>query len=195
MGGTPGPLNLVLAHAVKDIRITVNDSSAQEEDLNLLPCGSTADGRPAASSSRRTRPRPCRAAGSRPTPASSTSASATTSRPTASAAVFVADEDPTRVATIRAGTWIDIFGDFGNADGGWGTTMHLHGELWSGWNGTANFGGTLLTLCNLTDNPDAHACNFTRVFGNNDVDTINFDETYLRNKTRAYGSSTPTPYL
>jgi hypothetical protein len=179
---------------VQNIRITVNDSSAQEEDLNLLPCGSFT-GRQACS---------VLFAQNAPTTVPRGRIQADTGfvhlrvgdnvTTDGFRGAFPSDEDATRVATVRAGTWIDIFGDFGNADGGWGSVMHLHGELWSGWDGTANFGGTLLTLCNSSDNPDAHACKFTRVFGNNDVDTINFDETYLRNKTRAYGSNTPTAY-
>lgn len=82
-------------------------------------------------------------------------------------------------ARIVAARNVDIYGDFARTTGpvfdigdpGYGTIMHLAGEITSGPNSTY----------------------LTRIFGNADADTINFDQTYLGGLTRAFGSNTPTP--
>ncbi len=84
---------------------------------------------------------------------------------------------------ILAGKWIDIFGDFGDLDTGFGTVMGLHGTITP---------GTLTNTCEAAVNPAARTCNLVRIFGNADADTFTFDQTYLGGKTRAYGSNTPT---
>jgi hypothetical protein len=71
-------------------------------------------------------------------------------------------------SNILAGTTIAIFGDYGNADAGWGTNMDLRGTI----------------------TPGSPADNyFTAIFGNTDSDQIRFNQTLLGGMTRAYGSS------
>jgi len=82
-------------------------------------------------------------------------------------------------ARIVAARIVDIYGDFARTTGpvfdvgdpGYGTIMHLAGEITAGPN----------------------SLYLTRIFGNADADTINFDQTYLGGLTRAFGSNTPTP--
>ena len=72
------------------------------------------------------------------------------------------------IALISAGANIDIFGDFGNADAGFGTTMDIHGTI----------------------TPGTGATNRTAIFGDSDVDTFNFLQIQLNGQTNTYGSNT-----
>src|SRR5206468_12669160 len=74
------------------------------------------------------------------------------------------------IAVISAGTNIDIFGDFGNADPGFGTTMDLRGTI----------------------TPGTGATNRTAIFGDSDVDTFNFLQIQLNGQTNAYGGNVAT---
>src|SRR6266566_3993925 len=176
--GTPGPLNVILARALNgNVRLTVAETSAQGEDLNLLPCGTTA-GRAA-----------CGYVFAEGQPKDTTNGAFTRGLIQATNGyaliragdnittdgangVVAADKDATRGATIRATQWIDLYGDFGNADLGYGTTMHLHGELWSGWSGALAWPGSITNSCASALAADPLTCNMTRVFGNNDADAI-----------------------
>ncbi|MGH3369916.1 MAG: hypothetical protein ACRDPR_07925, partial [Nocardioidaceae bacterium] len=93
--------------------------------------------------------------------------------------------DPPLTTQITAGTWIDVYGDHGDLDPGWGSRIYLHSTLTS---------GTLTNTCEQSANPSTRTCNLIRFFGGADADTIYFDSTQLNGKTRAYGSAVPTPY-
>src|SRR5262249_8407824 len=74
------------------------------------------------------------------------------------------------IAVITAGTNIDIFGDFGNADPGFGTNMDLRGTI----------------------TPRSGAANRTSLFGHSDVDTFNLLQIKLGGQTNVFGSATST---
>ena len=90
---------------------------------------------------------------------------------------------------VVAGQWIDIHGDFDafssgatDLDLGFGTVMHLHGTITP---------GKLSPSCSTEVDP-GRDCSVSRIFGNTDTDTINFDQTFLGGRTRAFGSRVST---
>ncbi len=89
---------------------------------------------------------------------------------------------------ILGGRWVDVFGDYNRglagADANYGTVMQLHGTITP---------GTLSGACASEIDP-GRDCNVTRLFGNSYSDTFTFDQTYLGGRTFAYGSNTPTPF-
>ena len=180
-----GALNLVLARAeTADIRLTVRESAAQGEDLNLLYPSTmilvvqnaprvVAHGLITAAGWDLLRAGDDVNFGSgAPTATSQAAAQA--------------------ITQVLAGKWIDIFGDFGapsdELDAGYGTVMTLRGEITP---------GTLTVPCADAINTvgTARSCDYTRIFGNRDADTFDFEQTYLGGRTRVYGSNTPTPFV
>ena len=77
---------------------------------------------------------------------------------------------------IVAGSTITIFGDYLNADPGFGTTM--------------NFGGRVGGVFDLSAPPVSTIR--TWIFGHTDADVFNFLETFLGAPTRVYGSQSQT---
>lgn len=73
--------------------------------------------------------------------------------------------------SVSAGHDISVYGDYGNADPGFGTVMDIRGSF----------------------TPGGGATERTAFFGNADGDTFTFNQTYLGGQTFAYGSNTPTP--
>ena len=159
---TDGTLHLALAEALGgNVRITVRETSPDlDEDLDLLHSGSVRF----VENVLRDVPR---------------------GRIAASGSVLLRigdDMTSTPNSEIRAGTTIDIYGDWTNADAGYGTTIVLRGDIESG--------------------------GLTRVFGNNDTDVVEFGDPdgvaggtspddpgyiHLGGKTRVYGTAAPTP--
>ena len=91
---------------------------------------------------------------------------------------------------VLAAKWIDVYGDYHGAgadpDAGFGSIMHLHGTITPG-----PLTGTPSTGCAAEINP-GRDCNVTRIFGNTDADTITFDQTFLGGRTVAFGSNAPS---
>ena len=77
----------------------------------------------------------------------------------------------TDAGAITAGYNVTVYGDFGNADAGVGTTMNLRGSI----------------------TPGSGETDRTAFFGNSDDDTFTFNRTALGGETFAYGSTAPTP--
>ncbi len=104
------------------------------------------------------------------------------------APIALSISDPAGNTQVLAGRWIDIYGDYGDLDAGYGSVETLHGTITP---------GTLTTPC--ADAIDtvgtARSCNYTRIFGNGDADTFELAQTLLGGRTRVYGSNTPTPFL
>jgi len=177
-----GALNLRLGQAlVGDIRLTVREAAGQGEDLNLLqPTG------PILVVENATR---TIAHGLINAPSGWVLLRAgdnITLGNTAPIATSVADA--TGNTQVLAGKWIDIFGDYGDLDPGYGTIQTLHGTITP---------GTLTTGCadNIDTVSTARACTYTRIFGNGDADTFDFEQTLLGGRTRVYGSNTPTLFV
>src|SRR4029077_16371312 len=126
VGGAPGPLNVVLARSFTgDIRLTVAETTSQHEDLNLLPCSGDAS-RLFFCSVR------CVEKKARTTTTDNGDgkiARGLIQSDTGSVLLRVGDnvttdgfngmvatdETAALVASVRAGKWNDIFGDFANS--------------------------------------------------------------------------------
>ncbi len=165
---TSGELNVLLAESVNgDVRLTVRETAALGEDLNLLANGTKLfeEDNPMAVDNGL-----INAAGS---------------------VLLRVGDDVTTDGNSRvfAGTTITIRGDFQNTDPGFGTNMDLRGQI-----GSSGAIGSGVELPPIETDPTRET-DLIQVFGHTDVDTVTFHETTLGAKTRVYGSQNATATL
>ena len=190
---TDGYLRLVLAHAAAgDVRISVRESADNDEDLYLVASGSArfAESNVRAPSSDPDAPRAL--------------PKGRVFSETGTIALRVGDDVATHHnSELLAELGIEIYGDAGNLDPGWGTSMILRGRIVADCvvtkgQASGDPGGTCVPETAPTP---AH---MTQIFGNDDVDSFQLGDpsgvaggttaaspgyVFLGSKTRIYGSS------